>query len=69
MHEKQNKTAELEIYVMETVNSTLKMAENRTSKTEDRFGRIQARNRKHTVVLTENINIKIEGLNRQKGNS
>ena len=35
MHEKQNKTAELEIYVMETVNSTLKMAENRTSKTED----------------------------------
>lgn len=27
MHEKQNKTAELEIYVMETVNSTLKMAE------------------------------------------
>jgi len=66
MHEKQNKTAELEIYVMETVNSILKIAENRT---EDRFVRIQARNRKHTVVLTENINVKIEGLNRQKGNS
>ena len=66
MHEKQNKTADLEIYVMETVNSILKIAENRT---EDRFVRIQARNRKHTVVLTENINVKIEGLNRQKGNS
>ena len=66
MHEKQNKTAELEISVMETVNSILKIAENRT---EDRFVRIQARNRKHTVVLTENINVKIVGLNRQKGNS
>ena len=68
MHEKKkkNKTAELEIYVTETVNSILKIAENRT---EDRFVRIQARNRKHTVVLTENIHVKIEGLNRQKGNS
>lgn len=51
MHEKQNKTAELEIYVMETVNNTLKMAENRTSKTEDRFGRIQARNRSTQKIL------------------
>ena len=68
MHEKKkkNKTAELEIYVTETVNSILKIAENRT---EDRFVRIQARNKKHRVVLTENIHVKIEGLNRQKGNS
>ena len=63
---KKNKTAELEIYVTETVNSILKIAENRT---EDRFVRIQARNKKHRVVLTENIQVKIEGLNRQKGNS
>ena len=75
MHEKKKKnhntniTAELEIYVMETVNSILKIAENWTSKTEDRFIRIQARHRKHTVILTENINVKVKGLNRQKGNS
>lgn len=64
-----NITAELEIYVMETVNSILKIAENWTSKAEDRFVRIQARHRKHTVILRENINVKVEGRNRQKGNS